>query len=506
MIAHRKLSGKMLGSAPDQATLVSGRRLSEKTVTAVGISVKILGQSGKMTMTMQSRTNTTQVECQMSALRQLDASGAILGGGGQEKHSFNSFATQAFTFSDPVNTTYQNLSVAKVTFDSVLAGSSKVKIDTFIFQESGKLTMGNQTTQVPQGAVKFNVELSNWSWCGGGNNCTAADGEGASVELDLFMAAKGRGSPTKTSGHNNDFDLGDGSKLFMFDTYSLDGGSSWVKMPAGYPKVNGSIFTLKFPRWAGTVLYDPIVVMEESVSTSSTTASTTTAPGATSTSRSTIAEGDATSSAAATTSSPIIGTTTRPSTSTAAPKTAAGTTKAVVVNTIIQGKIVAAVKLPEGMSKQQFMDNPKVKEGYKAGIATKLGVSKDLVTDITITEAAAGGRRLNQETANFQVTYTITVSPESSVKPTSLKAAIDTAAATPGAWSNDLTRAVNNATQMTFEVTVQSLDAPVMTTQPVPVATTTKTNQKGAGAASSASKAVTTSLVAMLAVYAKAMY
>jgi len=184
-------------------------------------------------------------------------------------------------------------------------------------------------------------------------------------------------------------------------------------------------------------------------------------------------------------------------------KTKAGTTKAAVVNTIIQGKIVAAVKLPEGMTKQQFMDNPKVKDGYKAGIATNLRVSKDLVTNITITEAAAGGRRLNQETANFQVTYTITVPSESSVKPASLKAAIDTAAATPGAWSNDLTRAVNNATQMIFEVTVQSVDAPVMTTQPVPVATTTKTNQQDDA---SASKAVTTSLVAMLAVFAKAMY
>jgi len=186
-------------------------------------------------------------------------------------------------------------------------------------------------------------------------------------------------------------------------------------------------------------------------------------------------------------------------------KTKAGTTKAAVVNTIIQGKIVAAVKLPEGMTKQQFMDNPKVKDGYKAGIATNLRVSKDLVTNITITEAAAGGRRLNQETANFQVTYTITVPSESSVKPASLKAAIDTAAATPGAWSNDLTRAVNNATQMIFEVTVQSVDAPVMTTQPVPVATTT-TNQQDLSPESSASKAVTTSLVAMLAVFAKAMY
>jgi len=30
-------------------------------------------------------------------------------------------------------------------------------------------------------------------------------------------------------------------------------------MPEGYPRNNGSTFTLRFPRWAGTLLYDPLV-------------------------------------------------------------------------------------------------------------------------------------------------------------------------------------------------------------------------------------------------------
>lgn len=198
----------------------------------------------------------------MAALRQLDASGATLGGGGSQKHSFNSFATQLFTFSQPTNATYQDLQVAKVSFDSTLVDSSNVKIDTFIFKEAGNVSVGDETIQVPLGAVKFNVELSNWSWCGGSTTCKAQAGEGAAVELDLSMAVVGKGSPTKMSAKDKDFDLGGGNKLLMFDTYSLDSGATWVKMPTGYPKVSGSTFTLKFPRWTGTVMYDPIVAKD----------------------------------------------------------------------------------------------------------------------------------------------------------------------------------------------------------------------------------------------------
>jgi len=215
----------------------------------------------------------------MTALRQLDAAGNTLGGGGSAKHSFNSFATQSFTFGAPISTTYQGLNTTKIDFDSVLVGSSKVRISTYIFMQAGRLTIGRDTLNVKQGTVKFNVELSSWSWCGdAGVVCRAADGTGASVELDIEMKGNGGANPQRsstpyTSSYSSGsysssgasssvltYNLGGGQVLKMLATFSMDDGSTWTTMPSGYPQLDGSKFTLKFPRWTtNAVLYDPVV-------------------------------------------------------------------------------------------------------------------------------------------------------------------------------------------------------------------------------------------------------
>merc|ERR1712137_72758 len=135
--------------------------------------------------------------------------------------------------------------------------------------KDGAFSVGNDTISVRAGAVKFNVVLSSWSWCGGAVTCKSSSGTGNSVELDLSIESLGRGSP-KTTGKNGAFDLGSGNELLMLNTYSLDGGSSWTEMPTGYPKVDGSKFTLKFPRWSdgASVVYDPVVTSVEVPTTS----------------------------------------------------------------------------------------------------------------------------------------------------------------------------------------------------------------------------------------------
>jgi len=77
--------------------------------------------------------------------------------------------------------------------------------------------------------------------------------------LDLSIEILDKGSPSSTS--KGAFDPGGGNELLMLSTYSVDGGNSWMEMPPGYPMVNGSKFTLKFPRWpeSAAVLYDPVV-------------------------------------------------------------------------------------------------------------------------------------------------------------------------------------------------------------------------------------------------------
>lgn len=110
--------------------------------------------------------------------------------------------------------------------------------------------------------VKFNVKLDTWSWCGeGGATCKAAAGDGVAVELDISVEAKGQ-TPKQAAGakgESESFDLGDGSSLTMLTTYSNDNGNTWMAMPSGYPKVEGAKFTLRFPKWEGAVMYDPII-------------------------------------------------------------------------------------------------------------------------------------------------------------------------------------------------------------------------------------------------------
>jgi len=273
------------------ALLLPSLAAADAGISAAGVTVKVKGQSGKMTITIPDGNANSNIECQMVALRQIDAEGNLLGGGGSEKHSFNSFATQSFTFHEPKEDTYQGLDVATITFESVLVGSSKVRIDTMIFKEEGSLEVGDDILNVSAGAVKFNVELGNWSWCGEDAACKGNEGVGESVELDIaiYQQSEKAGNETDSTGeasaggssngngnNSNNGNSGNGRRLMkpvdstmdinlgsvsltMLSTYSNDGGKTWMVMPEGYPKMDGDRFTLRFPKWNGTVIYDPIV-------------------------------------------------------------------------------------------------------------------------------------------------------------------------------------------------------------------------------------------------------
>jgi hypothetical protein len=229
---------------------------ADKSIEAAGVTVKVKGQSGKMTLTLPKGNGTQDVEVTMDALRQLNSAGETLGSGGNQKHSFNSFATQEFTFGAPEETTYKELKVAKVAFESTMVGTSKLKIDTYIFKEDGSFMVGDDNVTVAAGSVKFNVEFSSWSWCGADSVVCNQDGDGASVELDITVKGEG-----EASGSGKNVDLGD-AKLMMLNTYSDDDGSTWKEMPAGYPKMNGNTFTIQIPKFDGKVIYDPIVTGE----------------------------------------------------------------------------------------------------------------------------------------------------------------------------------------------------------------------------------------------------
>ena len=186
-----------------------------------GIFMKIQGQSGKMTFATSEPIGSAhdRVQIQMVSLEELAADGTVVGRGGSAKHSFNSFATQSFTFGAPMARTITGVerdvaaanglipdspnggyitaeyNVTTVSFTSYLgsgnpATDSKLEIESIIFKENAILKFQNPDGSfiypaVAEGTLKFNVKMSQWNWCA--NNCKSSDGVGDSVRLTIEM-------------------------------------------------------------------------------------------------------------------------------------------------------------------------------------------------------------------------------------------------------------------------------------------------------------------------------
>jgi hypothetical protein len=95
-----------------------------------GVQVKILGQSGKMTLT--SSEIDLDVTIEMGSLYELDADGNEVGGGGPPsgKHSLETFAPQDFTIdSNPTREEFGGVAVDKIDFQTTLVnGAADFKV------------------------------------------------------------------------------------------------------------------------------------------------------------------------------------------------------------------------------------------------------------------------------------------------------------------------------------------------------------------------------------------
>jgi len=218
---------------------------------------KVLGQSGKIDLATSSNvaSDPDKIRFEIDALRELDSSGVVLGQGGSEKHSFNSFATQSFTFGAVEGHTYYGLECVKVPFSATLATNSRIGIDIFLFKQAGTLTIGDETFSVTNKTMKFNVELSQWKWCAG--DCTSSDGTGAALELDIKVSSK-QTAVEKASGSRL-YDMGSNAIMRLSKRVQVD--ELWQDLPDNGPTVTGSgsttKITLKFPRFNTRLLYDP---------------------------------------------------------------------------------------------------------------------------------------------------------------------------------------------------------------------------------------------------------
>lgn len=228
----------------------------------VPVEVNIQGQSGKFTIVPKgSSGNSVGIRVTMDALREVDASGTAVGQSGSVKHSLNTFASQSFTVGAVEQVSIGSVSAAKISFESTISSIGKLGVDTFLIADSGMVGMNNDSWDVNMGDLKWNIRLWDWTWCGDAG-ATCKNGEvGDAVELDITVQNMGGGSASKKDGDNKTVSLGGSAELELSTAVETD--CTWVEMAAGYPMIttqgSGTTITFRFPRFANSSLYDPVI-------------------------------------------------------------------------------------------------------------------------------------------------------------------------------------------------------------------------------------------------------
>lgn len=159
-----------------------------------------------------------------------------------------------------------NVSANKVHFSTTIGGKSekigKLDLVTYILKSSGTIGTSTESWDVRANDVKFNIVLSEWSWCG----CKKGQTNQVGAFIDVDVEIKGRGGAPKQTGGNKTYDMG-GTPLQLSNQILADG--KWVSMPAGYPKLtlkgSKAIFTFRFPRFTTSATYDPIIGMSSTL-------------------------------------------------------------------------------------------------------------------------------------------------------------------------------------------------------------------------------------------------
>eukprot|EP00931_Biecheleriopsis_adriatica_P034044 TRINITY_DN19705_c0_g1_i1.p1 TRINITY_DN19705_c0_g1~~TRINITY_DN19705_c0_g1_i1.p1 ORF type:complete len:356 (-),score=68.82 TRINITY_DN19705_c0_g1_i1:139-1206(-) len=230
------------------------------TTTTMGLTrtmVDILGQSGKFTIYDERRGKATGIQVTMDALREVDSTGQPVGTSGSVKHSIETFAAQEFAIAPAEDVTLEdgNVSAVKVSFSSSISSIGTIRVDTYVLGKSGVLGPPGEKWSVQPGDLKWNIALSNWTWCG----CKKGQQSEEGAFIDLEISVKGL-TAMEVKG-NKSLSLGDGATLELSDQVYADG--TWSAMPEGYPKItvqgSSTTFTFRFPKFETSSLYDPLI-------------------------------------------------------------------------------------------------------------------------------------------------------------------------------------------------------------------------------------------------------
>ena len=199
---------------------------SYKDMTMDKSQVKILSDSGEMQFRRQladGSTLTDPVKIKMAQVVQIDADGAEVatcattsGAPQAPSKNFAGFAGKAFNIEAMrsaqalPNAGSMKASMTKFAAD-LGADVGKMSIDLALAEEDGEVSIAGEQQTLKKGDMKFNMELTDWNWCGD-------DGaSGAAAFLDVYIEVTAKQSPAVDSALSAtapaSFELGDGMKM-----------------------------------------------------------------------------------------------------------------------------------------------------------------------------------------------------------------------------------------------------------------------------------------------------
>jgi hypothetical protein len=210
-------------------------------VSSGNTRIDYTGQSGQMKIYPANEVGFIQIK--MDSLAETTASG------GSTSNKITTFANQEFTWSTPTPVTRNGVDGMFTYFSATLSNNAKFGLNTTIWVKDVVVSNGNQTITVPANTLKFDVDVTNWPFLATTNE----------LSFGLSVATKGdKGDAKRSEGAS-------GSKVTVADGY-IEAPSQCVADGVNKPaplsiSQNGknTILLWKFPYFASTLRYDPIV-------------------------------------------------------------------------------------------------------------------------------------------------------------------------------------------------------------------------------------------------------
>ncbi len=200
----------------------------------------------------------------MNRLHEIDSSGQ------PTSNKVSAFASQDFTWSEPVemdvngsdsNTTVRGTRVSfsapvRVGGNGPNAPTANFTMTTITYHENGTTQNGNDTIPVPEGALKFTVEIAGWPFLNSNNSLEF------SIDVRVGSSTVQLGNETQaqaeSESNNLRFDFADGLSIDVPKTAVIDGIQTNISA-ALESTTSGYSLDWEFPSFNESLFYDPVV-------------------------------------------------------------------------------------------------------------------------------------------------------------------------------------------------------------------------------------------------------